>query len=138
MTPEDRAIFVAKHMNVFLDEDRGRRMLMLNIPLKFLNISPFYEDIYNYGVKEFDAGVIYFMGPQNQSVIDCVVQLVTKNNIQTELNEEDMNSIIRDEVNDYYQQLLHQGRIEGQMAISRLPNLLMPKDIRQKIGKMTK
>ena len=138
MTPEDRAIFVAKHMNIFLDEERGDRILMLNIPLKFLNIYPFYEDVYNYGVKEFDAGVIYFMGPQNPSVVDCVLQLVMKNNIQTELNEEDMNSIIRDEVNDYYQQLVHQGRIEGQMAISRLPNLLMPKDIRQKIGKMTK
>ena len=136
MTPEEQAIFVAKHMNIFLDEEKDNRILMLNIPLKFLNIYPFYEDIYNYGVKEFDAGVIYFMGPQNPSVVDCVVQLVTKNNIQTELAEEDMNSIIRDEVNDYYQQL-HQGRIEGQMAISRLPNLLMPKDIRQKIGKMT-
>ena len=138
MTPEERAIFVAKHMNVFLDDERGRRMLMINIQSRFLNIYNFYEDAYNYGVKEFDAGVIYFMGPQNPSVVDCVVQIVTKNSIETESNEEDMNSIIRDEVNEYYQYLLHQGRIEGQIAISRLPNLIMPKDIRQKIGKMTK
>ena len=74
MTPEERAIFVAKHMNIFLDEERGDRILMLNIPLKFLNIYPFYEDVYNYGVKEFDAGVIYFMGSQNPLVVDCVLQ----------------------------------------------------------------
>ena len=138
LNPEQRAIFIAKHMNVFLDEERGDRILMLNLQHRFLNIYPFYEDIYNYGVKEFDTEVIYFMGPQNSSVIDCVVQLVMKNSIRTEEHEEDMNAIIRDEVNDYYQKLVHQGRIEGQMAISRLPNLVMPKDIRQKIGKMTK
>ena len=134
MTPEERAIFVAKHMNVFLDEERSRsdRILMLNPSLRFLNIYPFYEDICNYGVKEYNAGVIYFMGPQSPSFVDCVMQIVMKNNIQTELNEEDMNSIIRDEVNDYYKHLIHQGRIEGQMAISRLPNLLMPKDFVKK------
>ena len=136
MTPEERAIFVAKHMNIFLEKED--RILMLNISSHFLNIYPFYGDIYNYGVKEFDEGTIYFFGPQNPSVVDCVVQLVTQNNLRTEKSEDNMNSIIRDEVNDYYQKLVHQGRLEGQMALSRLPQLLMPKDIRQKIGKMTK
>lgn len=38
------------------------------------------------------------MGPQDPSVIDCIVQLVIKNNIATEESEDDMNTIVRDEV----------------------------------------
>ncbi len=138
MTPEERAIFVGKHINVFLNEDKGDRILMLHMPSRFLNIYPFYEDHYNYGVKEFDAGTIYFMGSQHSSVVNCIVQLITQNNLRTETSEDDMNSIVRDEVNEYHQKLIHEGRIQGQVALSRLPQLMMPKDIRQKIGKMTK
>ena len=132
MNGYQRAIFVAKHMNVFLDTEKGRRILMLNIEHHFLNIYPFYTDIYDYGVKEFDAGIIYFFGPQPQFVVDFVVKTVIDNKMRTE------NSIIGNEVDKYYQTLVRQGRIEGQMALGRLPKLVIPKDIRKKIGEMTK
>ena len=121
-----------------MSNNKNENEIILNIPSRFLNIYPFYEDHYNYGVKEFDTGTIYFLGPQQSSVVDCVLQLVTTNYLRTEESEDDMNSIVRDEVNDYCQKLIHEGRIQGQMILSRLPQLTMPKDILQKIGNMTK
>ena len=139
MNPHDRAVFLAKHMNYFLE--KGYRVLIISLKSKFLNI--YREGRRRRTRREFDneinedvPGIIEFHGIQESYIVDFVVKLVVDNNITTEPHEEDMNDIVLSEANDYYEELQHKGRIEGQMYLQRFPTL-MPKDIRKKIGEMT-
>lgn len=134
LNPYDRAIFIAKNMNMILDGEYS--VLILYPKYKFLNIEKYYGENGDEGSKDEETpGSIEMYGPQEKEVVDFVVNLVTTGKYHTEEDSEDFGKNKGIYVDEIYKKIVKRGRMEGQMFLQRIPQL--NKDIRQLIGKLT-
>lgn len=143
------AVFIAKNMNKLLINENSYCVLCLFSDKTFLTIEKYYgEDGKNVRKGDYPGdGVMKFYGPQHPSVVDFIVNLVIDeeydvNNkeltgyFETYAREEEFGEKRAKHVNKLYN-LIERGRIEGQMALQRVPDSLINADMRKKIGRMT-
>lgn len=138
LSPHQIAVFIARNMNTLLDDETKYCVLSLNSVDNFLTIEKYFgEDGKEYRKADYPGyGVMKFYGPQYPDVVDFIINLVINDEFETEKNEDDFGAKKAKHVNKLYN-LIERGRIEGQMALQRVPDSLINADIRKKIGRMT-
>lgn len=138
LSPNEIAIFIARNMNTLLKDETDYCVLYLNSGTNFLNIEKYYgERGTDYRKGDYPGdGAMEFYGPQDQDVVNFIVNLVIQDDYTTEENEEDFGQEKTKHINKLYN-LIERGRIEGQMVLGRVGDSLINADIRKKIWRMT-